>query len=374
MSILEHVAVDPDTDLDLWLQLKQQLTWLIASGQVPPGERLPSVRRMAGHLGIHVNTVRAAYQRLEAEGLAVTRHGSGTRVLPYDPLRAAQQASALRTHTVGVLVPRLSNPFYPALLQGVEEVARAGHTLLFICNTDDDPQTGQAYLDLLTARGADGLIIAPCGMRPDQSQGLTRLDPAASPIPIVGVDRPGEAGYAVLLDSEGAGYAATRHLIQHGHRRIGLITCYPDTLTLRLCYQGYLQALTEAGLSAPPDLVAIASAFTTQAGYAAAGELLEGPDPPGAIFAAGDVLAAGAMQALKARGLAIPAQVALVGYNDLELAALVEPPLTSVAAPMRELGAAAMRMLAGLIAGKTPEPPRITLPTRLVVRRSCGCG
>jgi len=373
MNIFEHLTIDTDTDLTLWLQLKQQLTWHIASGRIQPGEKLPSVRQLASHLGINVNTVRAAYQKLEAEGLVATRHGSGTVVLEFDPFHLAQQASGARTHTVGVLVPRLTNPFYPAFLRGVEDVARRDHTLLFICNTDDDPVTGSAYLDLLVAKQVDGLILAPCGLQLGRQDHTTSWDQAFSPIPIVHVDRPEETGYAILLDSEGAGFAAANHLIQHGHRHIGLITCYLDTAAVRHCFQGYGQALEAAGLSHRPDLLATAPAFTVAAGYEAAQELLAGPTPPTAIFAASDVLAVGAMLAIKERGLHIPDDVALVGYNDIEMAALVEPPLTTVAAPMRELGATAMQMLLRLVAGETIEKQQVTLPTRLVIRRTCGC-
>lgn len=374
MSIQDRLTINTDTDLALWLQLKQQLTWLIASGQLQPGEKLPPVRQLADQLGINLHTVRAAYQKLEAEGLAVTRHGSGTVVLEFDPFRVAQQTPNVRTHTVGVLVPRLSNPFYPAFLQGVEEVARQAHTLLFICNTDDDPLTGKAYLDQLMARQVDGLIVAPCGLTLNRGVNPTSLDLIAAPLPIVYVDRPDETGYAVLLDSEGAGYAATSHLIEHGHRRVGLVTCYLDSPTVRQSYQGYAQALKAAGLQECPELIATAPAFTIAAGRSSAYRLLDSPTPPGAIFAAGDVLAVGVMQAARERGFRIPGDIALVGYNDLDIATLVEPPLTSVAAPVRELGATAMHVLRRLIMKEPVEARQTRLPTHLVIRRTCGCG
>jgi DNA-binding LacI/PurR family transcriptional regulator len=373
VSFLDHLTIDADRDQTLWLQLKRQLMWLIASGQVQPGEKLPSVRQLANHLGINFQTVRVAYQKLEAEGLVAIRHGSGTVALEFDPLRVAQRASGARTHTVGVLVPRLRNPFYPAFLQGVEDIARRSHMLLFICNTDDDPPTGKAYLDLLVAKQVDGLILAPCGLAFGHQENPTSLDQAASPVPIVYVDRPGETGYAVLLDSEGAGCAATRHLLQHGHRRIGLVTCFLDSPTIRQSFLGYTQALEEAGLGSDPDLVAVASVFTIAAGYEAAQVLLDASVSPTAIFSASDVLAFGVMQAIKERGLRIPEDIALVGYNDLDIASLAEPALTTVAAPMHELGATAMFMLHRLISGKRVEERQITLPTNLVIRGTCGC-
>jgi LacI family transcriptional regulator len=177
----------------------------------------------------------------------------------------------------------------------------------------------------------------------------------------------------VLLDSEGAGYAATTHLIEHGQRQIGLITCYLDSPTVRQCFQGYVQALEAAGLSSLPGLIAIASAFTVAAGYEAAQELLDASTLPTAIFAASDALAVGAMRAAKERGLHIPGDIALVGYNDIDLAALVEPPLTTVAAPIRELGTTAMHMLRQLIARESLEARQVTLPTQLIIRRTCGC-
>jgi DNA-binding LacI/PurR family transcriptional regulator len=373
MSVLNELAVDPETDMSLWLQLKRQLIWLIASDQLKAGEKLPSVRQLANHLGINLHTVRAAYRKLEADGLVATRHGSGTVVLKYDPIRLSQGVARVRTYTIGVLVPRLSNPFYPAFLQGVENIARQHHSLLFICNTDDDPPTGKAYLDLLIAKQVDGLIVAPCGLKLDWEPNPTGLDQAISPIPMVYVDRPEETGYAVLLDSEWAGYSATNHLVKHGHSRIGLISCYLDTPTVRQCYQGYVQALELAGLSSPPELIATASAFTVSAGYESAQSLLDSRNPPTAIFAAGDLLAIGAMQAAKERGLNIPDDVALVGYNDLDLANLIEPPLTTVAAPIYELGVVSMQMLQQLIDEEPVERQRIILPTQLVIRRTCGC-
>ncbi|MCZ7568780.1 MAG: substrate-binding domain-containing protein [Ardenticatenaceae bacterium] len=374
MKNLEVLKINPDTDVPLAVQLKQQLVWLIASRQIEMGERLPPVRELATHLGINLHTVRAAYRKIEEDGLVATRQGLGTVVLGFDHFQIAQQAANVRTYTIGLIVPDINNPFYPALARGVEDVARENHVLVFICNTDEDPATGQAYLDLLIAKQVDGLIVAPYGLGFRSQPGGEGAHSGRAPIPIVYVDRPGETGHTVLLDSEGAGRAATAHLIEHRHRRIGLITCSLETPTLQQCYLGYERALNSAGVAVDPSIIIVAPAFTVASGYEAAKQLLEKPAPPAAIFAVGDTLAIGAMRAIKEHGLRVPEDIALIGYNDIEMAAVVEPPLTTVAAPTHELGATAMQMLQRLVAGEMVEERQITLPTELVVRRTCGCG
>lgn len=372
MRILESISVDPDTGLPLWMQLAQQITWLIASHQIRQGEMLPPIRALAKHLGVNMNTVRAAYQQLEAHNLVAARQGVGTVVLPFDAHRVAREAPRLRTFTVGVLIPGL-NPFYVPFLQGIEETAQRDPSLLFICYTHDDALMAKKYMDQLIAKRVDGLIVTSCGLYIEgegESSASARSD--ALP-PIVYVDQPDLTGHLVLLDSEGAGYLATSHLLEHGHDRVGLITCPLEWPNVRECYLGYRRALSTAGKESDPTLIATAPAFTLTEGYEAAQQLLDMPDPPTAIFGAGDLLAIGAMEAMKARGLRIPDDVAVAGYNDIDLAALVEPPLTTVAAPSRKMGVIAMAMLQRLIAGESVEDRVITLDTKLIIRRSCGC-
>ena len=364
-DILRFIAVDAEAPLPLATQLRQQLTWLIASGQVKAGERLPPVREVAKYLGINRNTVRAAYQQLEADGLLTLRQGRGSVVLPQDVRRSRRQAATLPTFTVGVLVPSL-NPFYTPFLQGIEETVRDAPWLLLVCYTHDEPQLARRYLDQLIAKQVDGLIVATA--LPETEGECTGLPP------VVHVDKPDVDGHVILLDSEGAGFLATRHLIEHGHRRIGLISGPLAWSNVRECYAGYERALRSAGLGVDGDCIAEAPTFTLEAGQQAARRLLELPNLPAAIFGAADLLAIGAMQAIEERGLRVPEDIAVVGYNNIDLAALVKPPLTTVSAPSYGMGAAAMTMLMALMAGDAPKRRRITLPTKLIVRRSCGCG
>jgi len=362
-DILRFVAVDAEAPLPLATQLRQQLAWLIASGQVKAGERLPPVRQVAEHLGIDRNTVRAAYTRLEADGLLTLRQGRGSVVRPYDVQRSRRQLASLPSFTIGVLVPGL-NPFYTPFLRGIEETARNVPYLPLVCYTHDDLDLARSYLDQLLAKSVDGLIVLP-----DLPE--TEGDPVDLP-PVVHVDKPC-LGHGILLDSEQAGYLATRHLIEHGHKRIGLITGLLEWPNVRECYAGYERALRSVGLAVDAECVAEVTEFSIEAGHQATQRLLELPNPPAAIFGAADVLAIGSMIAIKERGRRVPEDIAVVGYNNIDLAALVEPPLTTVAAPSYDMGVAAMTMLLQLMAGKPVKQRRVKLPTKLIVRRSCGC-
>jgi LacI family repressor for deo operon, udp, cdd, tsx, nupC, and nupG len=367
LNVLENITVNPRLDIPLAQQLKQQMVWLIVSGQLKPDETLPSVRRMAKHLAININTVRSAYQKLEMDGMVATRQGLGTRILAYDPGRRPILESSIRSHTVGVILPAFSNPFYYAFLQGIEEEAYNDNTLLFICQTHDDALDALRIYGQLVAKGVDGVIVA--------SHGIDQYPTASiqgSTLPFVSVDWPTSPGYSVLLDLESAGYQATRHLLEHGHRRIGLITYLFDVPNVRPVNEGYYRAMREAGIEPQKRWIAPIHGFDAPAGQEATRMLLSQPDPPTAIFAIADMLALGAMQSIREAGLRIPEDIALASFNDIPLAALVEPQLTTVAAPAQSMGMEAMKMLQCLITGKQPVQRQILLPVSLVVRKSCG--
>jgi DNA-binding LacI/PurR family transcriptional regulator len=370
MSIFNHLSIDPQHDDTLAYQLKQQISWLIASGKLEPGDRLPAVREMAERLGINLHTVRSAYQKLEAEGLVETRRGRGTHVLPFEPQRIPRQSASLRSHTVGVILPSWNNPFYHSFLQGVEQITEQDQTLLFLCNTHDDEINAWRNFAQLSAKQVDGVLVVSHNLCEELTPDSGYLKPA---LPVVTVDWPGCGGYSAQIDLEMAGYQATQHLLHHGHQRIGLITFTPESANVRPVQLGYARALEEAGLQGESALISCVSGFDMASGAEGARNLLALPQPPGAIFAIADTLALGAMGAIQQAGLRIPQDIALVGFNDIPTTALVNPPLTTVAAPAIELGRTAMSMLRDLIAGGKPPTERVVLPTTLVIRQSCGC-
>lgn len=366
-DLLDLIKIDANSEIPIAEQLRQQLTWLIASGQLMPGDSLPSLRQLAGHLVINLHTVRSAYRKLEIAGLVETRQGMQTVILPLDVGQIAGTGSSLRTNTIGVILPSLENPFYHAFLQGIEERASQERAMLFVCSAHESVDVAGRYFAQLAAKKADGVILASLG-----GALPARSDRESSILPIISVDCPGCEGYSVLLDLEGAGYQAVRHLLEHGHRRIGLITFKQDAPNVKQINSGCEKALQESGIRLNPKLVAAVDGFLIEDGAQAASRLLSLEQPPTAIFAISDMLAIGAISTAKKKGLKIPRDIAVVGFNDIPLGRLIEPPLTTISAPIREVGWEAMDMLQSLIDGEKPRERQKLLPVSLVVRGSCG--
>lgn len=364
-DLLALLRISHDSPLPLAAQLRQQLEWLLTSGQIQPGDRLPPVRTLACALGIHRHTVLAAYRALESSGRLELRQGHGSTVLAPPHAPAAALPPAGPSFTVGLLVPGL-NAFYTPFVMGIDEVAAHGPWLPLVCYTHDQPDLAARQLNLLLSKQVDGLIAVSL------PRAVSRLDFPATP-PVVYVDDPDRTENVVLLNTERGAFLATDHLLSHGHRRIALISGPLSWFNIAPVLAGFKRALRRAGLSFDPDLIAETPAFTVEAGRQAALKLLSLPSPPTAVFGSADPLAIGAMQAVNESGRRVPEDVAIVGYNNMEIAAWVSPGLTTATAPSYEMGVAAMTMLLELIAGRKPERSRIVLPTRLIVRRSCGC-
>lgn len=368
--VLDEIKVDMSCEVTLAEQLKQQFTWLIASGRLEPGDHLPSVRELSQRLCINMHTVRSAYRKMANDGIAETRQGVGTIVTSSNLGDFTRQQHRVSTHTIGVILPGLGNPFYHAFLQGIEECIHLERAMLFVCNAHDDVDEARRYFAQLSAKKVDGVILASL----DVSVLLNFKSKArkTSLLPIVSVDWPDSDSYSILVDLEGAGYMAAHHLIEHGHRRVGLITFKEDAANVVPINAGYKRALLEGGLPFIPDLVSRVDGFGMEDGLAGACKLLQLQQPPTAIFAIADMLALGAMSAIKNAGFTIPQNIAIAGFNDIPVASLIEPPLTTVTAPARKMGQEAMKMLFSLIAGKRPPRKKEILPVSLVIRRSCG--
>ncbi len=369
-SLQGLLRVDPHGGIPLSTQLRQQITWLIVSGRLGRGDELPAVRQLASSLGVHFHTVRAAYLEVQADGLIQTRRGRRAVVLPVDRGRLAGRSPDLPTYTLGVLIPNYS-PYYTPFLQGLQQATEQDAWLLFVCETDYYRRFVGRTVDQLVAKGVDGILFTHIET-PRVAEMREVLAHPGLP-PVVFADSVGMEGPSVLFDREGGGYRATEHLLHHGHRRIAVITPSLAWASMREVYDGYRRALADADGQNDGEYIETVEGFTVDAGARAASRLLDRADAPTAILATGDVLAMGAIQAARARGLRVGRDLAVVGFGEIEFAAVVDPPLTSVSMPAHRMGVEAMTLLRRLISGEAGPNPEIRLDVSLTIRQSCGC-
>ncbi len=376
MAFWNTLRIDHKSRIPLAAQLSQQLNWLILSGQIKTGDKLPPVRQLGQQLDISFLTVRAAYQQLERDGIVETRHGVGTTILPSDISTLGRKSRSLPSFTIGVIVPAYTE-FYGPLLQGIHNASRSDPTLLFICDSHEDPTLTEYYLDQLIAKGVDGIILVAREIR-DQEKLAYIIENAPLFPPIVFADIPTYPPPLILFDLEGGAYSAARHILDHGHSRVGIIIPPRSWKNVAEIYRGYERAFDAFGLSIHPEWVAEVPDFTLEFGYTSVQSVLNLENPPTAILAAGDLLAVGALRWIKERGLKVPDDIALIGFDDSKVSTLVEPQLTTVILPAYEMGEKAYSLLQNVINERISNEEsfnetEILLETELIIRQSCGC-
>jgi len=289
--------------------------------------------------------------------------------LDYRPNVLAQGLRGGETHTIGLVVPDNANPFFAEVSRAVEDVGFARGYSVILCNTRDDLGRERAYIDLLVAKQVDGIIFIAAGDHHEHLDELTRRN-----VPLVLADRDVDLTDAdvVLVNNERGGYEATKHLLDLGHRRIGCIAGPSEATPSADRVAGYGRALQEAGLPLSEGLIETGD-FRYQGGEAAAERLLAGAAHPSAIFACNDLMAIGALRAIRKAGLDVPGDISVVGYDDIPLASAMSPALTTAAQPVDQLGALSTELLLSRIEdGAVGTAQRITLETTLVVRGSSG--
>jgi LacI family transcriptional regulator len=286
----------------------------------------------------------------------------------YWPTAAARSLRSGVHYAIGVVVPDVANPFFAALVKGIESVFRPGPYSVFLANSDESSEVEHDVL-LEVSRRVDGLVLAPA-----TEAETTPLQLREAGIPVVFVDREVAGGGfdSVLVDNEGGARAAARHLLDLGHRRVATIAGPTSTTPGRGRLEGFMAELAESGIELPPPYRPEAD-FREEGGYAAMLGLLALPEPPSAVFVANNLMTVGALKAIHAMRVPIPTGISIIGFDDLDLGALLSPPLTVVHRPMVEQGVLAARLLLSrLVDGSREAPQRVVLPTRLVERQSCG--
>ncbi|PLR35123.1 transcriptional regulator RbsR [Chimaeribacter coloradensis] len=287
--------------------------------------------------------------------------------LNYAPSALARSLKINQTHTIGMLLTASSNPFYAELVRGVERSCYERGYSLIICNTEGDVDRMNRNLEMLLQKRVDGLLLM-CTETHIPSQDALRRYPS---LPIVMMDWApfGDANDIIQDNSLLGGELATRYLLSQGYRRIACIAGPQDKTPARARLAGFQRAMDQAGLPVPEEYI-IYSDFEFQGGMTAMSRLLALPQPPEAVFTSNDAMAVGVYQALYQHGLSIPADMAVIGYDDIELAQYMTPPLTTVHQPKDDLGELAIDTLLHRLNNPTAGPQVLVLTPELRVRDS----
>jgi LacI family transcriptional regulator len=331
----------------------------------PPGR--VTLRDVAERAGVHVSTVSRVLSR--QDGGASPTAERVQRIAAELGYRPDPYAASLRTHrtrALGVLVPALTDLVLATVYDEIEQCASTRGYDTFVANTRDDVVTQRRRVDVLLDRRVDGLILG------DARRDDTLVDElAARGVPFVLVSRRRGDHPSVTCDDELGGRLAAEHLLGLGHRKLAVVAGEPYASTGHDRTAGFLLACREHGVAVPQDRVLL-SRFDVAGGRVATERLLDGPERPTAVFVVNDFAAVGAMGALRDRGLRPGEDVAVVGFNDVSIAAELSPSLTTVRSPLRAMGAEAVTMLIHRLGGGSATPVR--LAPQLVVRASSGPG
>jgi LacI family transcriptional regulator len=332
-----------------------------------------TLKELAARANVHPSTVsRVANNDPSLRIASTTRSRIETllRETEYRPNGVARGLKLRQTLVLAVVIPDITNPFFAALFRGIEDGATQRGYQVLLCNTDGSPERQRSHLQSLAARRVDGVILASTFLKDPAVRWLRHQR-----TPYVLVNRFSDEGVDPFVGSDDLTGAtlATEHLISLGHVRIGHLAGQPTISTGVLRRRGYLAALAEAGLPADPELL-VESGFVEEGGTQAMEHLLSLKSPPTAIFAVTDMTAIGAYGVARRKGLRIPEDLAVVGYNDIPLAGRLIPGLTTVHVPIHEFGTVAARLLLEQIEAGQLTPRRVVFTPQLVVRGSTSAG
>lgn len=284
----------------------------------------------------------------------------------YYPNNMARALKSKKSRTIGMIVTNSTNPFFAGIVRGVEDTCFENGYSFILCNSDDVPEKQEAQLKLLLEKHIDGLLVMTTNHNPaflTRLAGLTRL-------PVAVMDADEDLGLPTINDNSVAGgQLAAEFLVNCGLRRIACITGPQRHPRSRDRLAGFRAALARRGVHLPESWI-VESNLDLAGGYRAMSRLLADTPPPEAVFAFNDLAAVGAMRAAHQRQMAVPDQVSIIGYDDIELAAYTEPPLTTIGQPIHEMGRQAAKMMIHLVEDKTARPASKQLEPVLVVRET----
>lgn len=285
--------------------------------------------------------------------------------LNYQPSQVARNLRRKETNLIAVLIPCISNPFFGSLVQGIEEVAvRKGYHVI-LCNMGEDPVRQMEYLRMLERKQVDGVILTALRNPLEEVKSYLQYGPIVLASEYVEDD----SLPAVIIDNIKAAEHAAEHLILKGHKRIGFINGPEHIVLCRDRQKGYVQTLEKYEIPVSYDLI-MYSDFTIEGGFQCAKQLLALKEKPSAIFAANDEMAVGVIQAVQEQGLRVPQDVAVVGFDNVQVSRVVQPNLTTIDQPIVQMGVQSMELLMSYLEGDVLEDKRIVLEVNLCIRES----
>lgn len=286
--------------------------------------------------------------------------------IDYRPDVLGRMVSRAKTNTIGLILPDITNPFYAHVVKAVGDHLEANGYTLLLSNSDGSFETEQKQISTFITKHVDGIILTSSSDRIDEVRCLI----FKFHVPLVLLDRMVasiQACPGVFIDNEYALFGCTEHLIRNGHRRIAYITGPPDVSTTQERIAGYLAAHKHYALPFQEELL-VNGEYTHESGYQLVHQMLSNEIAFTALLAGNDLMATGALKALKERELSVPKDIELIGFDNVSFSGIMSPALSSVEQPVRELGRRAAEMMLTLVTGRDPDPMIVRLEPKIVLR------
>ncbi|SHF23622.1 LacI family DNA-binding transcriptional regulator [Caloramator proteoclasticus] len=287
--------------------------------------------------------------------------------LNYTPNKIAKGLITKKTNTFGLIIPDIANPFFPEIVRGVEDVANNNGYNLILCNTDDNPKKEEKYTKILIEKCVDGIIFISTSKSKDNNIKLLKKYNVPYVVLDRDVDNP-DSPY-IHTDDEKGMYEVVKFLIKNGHKKIAYISGPKENTTSQKRKNGYIKALKEMGIPIKNTIIREGN-YKIDGGQYCIKSLLDSKEEFSAVACANDLMAIGAMEALKSRGILIPDDISLTGYDDIYISKITTPKLTTVEQPKYELGRISTETLLKIIYGIKVHPIEIKLEPKLIVRDS----
>lgn len=329
---------------------------------------MTTIRDVAALAGVSATTVSHVLNGTRhVEPATAARVRRAVDELGFRPNALAASMRGGPTRTVGLVIPDIANPFFANLARAIEDATFERGYSAILCNSDGDASKEARYIDILLRKKVDGLLLISAGLSSERLRDILR---AAPPVVVIDRELEGLPVPQILVDNQQGGRLAGEYITSLGHRCIAVIAGADVLRPSARRLDGFREALAAAGVELRRDLIARGN-FQAAGGRAAMLDLMARERGVTAVFAENDMMAIGALGAAQHAGIRVPADLTILGFDDISFSAAVTPELTTVAQPIEELAATATRLLFARLADRQAPPERIILPVSLVVRGSC---